>query len=508
MRLLTLFLAASSALPAAETYRVAGVIVDSETASPIANASISLSPYAQSRNVMAVISGADGGFAFDAPRGKYVLSAVIAGRSELLGETGPFTGLGEDVITGPDQDSAHLVFRWRRPAAIAGRVVDDQEEPVAGAMVRLLHPGVTNGHVQTAEVGQTQTDDRGEYRFWGIPGANYYVEVTAQPWWHSEPPLTYGAVYYPGTGDASRAALLTVRPGEEARADFTLTAEPAATVTVNCGNCDAETAAAVNVSLAAEGLDGTSEVAAAQMVQQWPATVNTVPPGRYLVRLSSGNEADARVAEQWVDVGPGETAVSLSLHAGAVVSGKVTVRNGSAGSLILSRDPFSQQEATPIAQDGTFRFGSVPAGQYHVVIPGSDIHPETIEVADELVADGVVNIRDGVETKLSIVANSGSGAVKGFAVRDGRPAANMLVVLVPTGAAGGYPNQGWQTDSDGSFDWTSMRAGDYLLFAVDDPGIAFADADAIKPYLARAKPIHIEPGKTYEERVPVQASAK
>jgi hypothetical protein len=513
MRRLVLLLAGWSAVFAGETHRVAGVIVDSETGSPIANASLALSPYTQSQSVMVTVSGADGGFSFSAPRGKFLLTAVIAGKSQILGEMSPFSGTGTDVITGPDQDTAHLVFRWRRPAVVAGRVMDDQGEPVEGATVQLFYPGVANGHKQMTEVAHTSTDDRGEYRLWGIPGAEYYLEVTAEPWWRAESPVTYGLVYYPGTSEAARAALLSVQPGGEAHADFTLTARGLSNVTIYCGNCGTGAAGeagsgAVSLTATAVGLGGTEEVVAAQMVPEWPFKLSTLPPGRYLVQLSGQDEANPGIAEQWVDVGPGETAVSLSLHPGAAVSGKVTCKGGSVGSIALSQDPYRQPQYAAVGPDGAFRITSVRAGKYHVLIPEGDKYPETIQAGNALLADGLVSVQDGVETKLSIVVNAGSGGLKGFAVRDGRPVANMLVGLVPTGAASGSPNQGWQTDSDGSFDWTTLRAGDYLLFAVDDPTIAYADAAAIKPYLAQAKAIRIEPGKVLEERVPVQVTPR
>jgi hypothetical protein len=69
-------------------------------------------------------------------------------------------------------------------------------------------------------------------------------------------------------------------------------------------------------------------------------------------------------------------------------------------------------------------------------------------------------------------------------------------------------NQPFQTDSDGSFDLGPLGVGDYLLFAVDDPTIAWADPETVKPYLAQAKQIHIELGKVLEERVPVQPAGK
>jgi hypothetical protein len=119
-----------------------------------------------------------------------------------------------------------------------------------------------------------------------------------------------------------------------------------------------------------------------------------------------------------------------------------------------------------------------------------------------------VNIEDGAELRLSIVASNKSVRFRGFATRDDQPLGNMLVVIVPRDPVSAYSNQGYQTDSDGSFDWPALPAGDYLLFAVDDPTIAYADPETVKPYLSQAKQIRIEPGKVLEERVPVQAVVK
>jgi len=67
---------------------------------------------------MGVITGPDGRFSFDAPRGIFRLSAVVAGHSQVFGEMSPFSDAGIGVVTGPDEDTAHLVFRWFRPAVI------------------------------------------------------------------------------------------------------------------------------------------------------------------------------------------------------------------------------------------------------------------------------------------------------------------------------------------------------------------------------------------------------
>lgn len=527
MRRLVLLLAAVTALTAADLYRVAGVIVDSQTGSPMANASLTLSPMDHPHEGMIATSAGDGSFGFDAARGKYNLMAVIAGISQPFGQLSRFVRMGTSVITGPDQDTAHLVFRWHRLAVITGRVLDDQGEPVENAHVRFLCSAVLAGRKRISQATGASTDDQGYYRAWAVIDGAYYAFVTAEPWWNSQgesaggtqPAPVYPTVYYPGTTDLTRATLLTVQPGEEARVDFTLTAMAAAKLTVNCDNCETGAPPALRrnngmeLRVIAEGLGGTETTVAQRPAHLWPVTIDTVPPGHYLVRLSGAGAENALTAERWVDVGAGDIAVSLSLHPAAAVSGRLTLKANAAPpprplTVVLSPESNGRSASATVGSDGTFRISNVAPGKYHVYATGGYYHAETVRTGDGALPAGLLNVEDGAEYRVDIVASNETGRLKGFATRDDRPVANMLVILMPADSSSGYPNLGFQTDSDGSFDWTTMRAGDYLLFAIDDPTIAYADAEAVRPYLSQAKSIRIEPGKVYEERVPVQATAK
>jgi len=521
-------LAAATALSAADLYRVAGVIVDSETGSPIANASLTLSPMDQPHAGMLTTSGQDGSFAFDAAPGKYNLMAVIAGVSQPFGQVNRFVGMGASVITGPDQDTAHLVFRWHRLAVITGRVLDDQGEPVENAQVRLFCSAVFAGRKRIAQSFQTTTNDQGYYRAWAIIAGPYYAFVTAEPWWNSqrvgvggsEPARVYPTVYYPGTTDITRAALLAVHPGEEARVDFTLTAITAAKLTVNCDNCapdappPARSRSLMELRVTAEGLGGTETAVAQRNVYRWPVTLDMVPPGHYLVRVSGTGAENPLVAERWIDVGAGDIAVSLSLHPAAAVSGKVTFKPNVPPpsrplTVVLSPELNGKSASSTAGPDGAFRISNVAPGKYHVYVTGGPYyHTETIRTGDHVPAGGLLSVEEGAESRVEIVASNEIGHLKGFATRDDQPIANMLVVLMPVDPSSGFPNQAFQTDSDGSFDWPPLPAGDYLLFAVDDPTIAYADPETVKPYLPQAKSIRIEPGKILEERVPVQPAVK
>ena len=527
MRRMFLLLAVATALSAADVYRVAGVIIDSETGSPVANASVALSPGGESRGDMGVITGPDGRFSFDAPRGIFRLSAVVAGHSQVFGEMSPFSDAGIGVVTGPDEDTAHLVFRWFRPAVITGRVLDDQGEPVENARVKLLHYGVADGRTRIGPRNEASTNDRGEYRIWEIPAASYYLIATGRPWyaeaWAVGPgkpqaPVAYRPVYYPGTADVTHAAPLTVHPGEEAHADFAFSAVAAANVTVNCDNntsvVEALPAApngAMTLSVIGQSIGGEAVLSQTAFII-CPFTVNGVLPGHYLLRLSDTEAAGPRAAQRWVDVGVGDIEVSLSLHPAAALSGRVTLKNAGAwpnGLLVgLFRDLDNWSETMPIGADGSFSVPHVEPGKYLVSVSGAGYYAETIRAGDVALPRGVVNIEDGAELRLSIVASNKSVRFRGFATRDDQPLGNMLVVIVPRDPVSAYSNQGYQTDSDGSFDWPALPAGDYLLFAVDDPTIAYADPETVKPYLSQAKQIRIEPGKVLEERVPVQAVVK
>jgi hypothetical protein len=75
------------------------------------------------------VTGADGRFSFEAPAGKWRLFVERQGWRQVYGEESS-NNFGSSVITGPDQDTAHLVFVWHAPGVIFGKVIDDRGEPV------------------------------------------------------------------------------------------------------------------------------------------------------------------------------------------------------------------------------------------------------------------------------------------------------------------------------------------------------------------------------------------
>jgi len=63
--------------------------------------------------------------------------------------------------------------------------------------------------------------------------------------------------------------------------------------------------------------------------------------------------------------------------------------------------------------------------------------------------------------------------------------------------------RGYISDSDGTFSYTAIRPGEYVLFAVDDWRINYTDPAAIRSYLAAGKVVKVEARQALEVAIEV-----
>jgi len=181
---------------------VVGRVVADATGAPIRNARVTLSP--ASTETPVVLTDGTGAFRLPAPAGRYAVVATKTGYAR-----------GDAMAAG----SGELVeVRLKKGAVIAGRVLDDRGEPVAGVQVAALRQ--TAAGSVPATVTTTDSDDRGEYRLAGLPDGAFIVGVT-----------TFAAVgvrasarlpdprttYYPGAATVDEAQALRLQPGDERR---------------------------------------------------------------------------------------------------------------------------------------------------------------------------------------------------------------------------------------------------------------------------------------------------
>lgn len=149
---------------------IAGAIVSANSGASRTLADIGVAPSPpQSR------TDSDGYFLFrDLRAGDYVVGAQAQGF--VAGQYGQrrIDGPVRTVTLQAGQRTTNLVLRLARTGAIGGHVLDDAGDPVVGVQVRGLR---RDGRGQLRIGSTAQTDDRGEYRLYGLTPGEYVLMI-------------------------------------------------------------------------------------------------------------------------------------------------------------------------------------------------------------------------------------------------------------------------------------------------------------------------------------------
>jgi len=515
--------AAGAAQQAPRGYRISGVVVDAVTGAPVARAEVSVS---QGEEETKVITGNDGRFVFQGlEAGKYPLFAAAQGYvREGFNQHGQYmTG----IAVGEGLDSEHLIFRLHRQAVITGKVTDEHGEGVRGARVMLFNAGGTKGGDARSVHEPTQTNDLGEYRLAHLEPGRYYVAVQAQPWYAQlglsdvpEPqpgedsfpssrsegkpkfdPLldaVYPITLYPGVTNENAAAELNLRAGEKAQADIQLAAVPA--VHIRLTNLPAEEPGGINIQ-ASVALLRSQDVPLnilAEQVSPGEFEVAGLPPGDLTFLINQSGEQASTARKIRVNVSGGETLDGGGTRATANVSGRVIFPAGVAGPAegqVNLQGEDDQNASAELQKDGTFSVPAVEAGTYKVAVNLSESgeYVEGVSATGATTSGREVTIAGAGDVRLSITLGQGAGEVTGVAKLDGKPAAGVMILLVPdSGQNLEEDSRLDQSDSDGTFALHEIIPGKYLLVAIEDGwDLERSNGSVLKPYLEKGQAIEI-----------------
>ncbi len=225
MRLLALLSVTAMALaqspPTTTTGAVEGSALDAATGSPIRKAKITFRFKRQ--DVRIVTTAADGRFqALNLVPGDYRITAVARGYLPLDNETsvGPRRAVMAFALAGGQKVSG-IVLRLTPAAAVSGRIVDEDDEPIGGVPVQLWSIRYRDGRRELASLNDARalTDDRGMYRIAGIAPGRYYVsafhlQAFGAPVAAADD-LRYFRTFYPGAADPVAANTIQLAPGAE-----------------------------------------------------------------------------------------------------------------------------------------------------------------------------------------------------------------------------------------------------------------------------------------------------
>src|SRR5215831_849523 len=231
--------------PASEPCTVTGRVITAAEGEPLKSARIALvAEDTKSHDSMyAASSDSDGHFLLkDVPPGRYQFFASHTGFVEQhykgTNNAGPIFSLrsGEKV--------SEVLFRLVAAAVITGRISNEDGDPMEHVEVLALRrrtedeaedeDAPVQHKLQAEAVGTAESDDRGQYRIFGLKPGEYFVraEDTAEPpngvaadesfWIKQTLGSDLGSVYFPGVAQLSQAQVVPVKAGEEAQADITM----------------------------------------------------------------------------------------------------------------------------------------------------------------------------------------------------------------------------------------------------------------------------------------------
>src|SRR5919198_635103 len=160
--------------------RITGRVLAADTGRPVKRARVFVSA-AELPGGRGVLTDENGVFDLtELPAGRYTLSVSKSGFVSLsYGQRRPLQA-GTPLQLGEGQQLKGVDFQLPRGSVIAGRVLDEDGEAMPGIPVRVMRYEYQQGERRLTPAGNTQTDDRGQFRVWGLMPGEYYVSAVAR----------------------------------------------------------------------------------------------------------------------------------------------------------------------------------------------------------------------------------------------------------------------------------------------------------------------------------------
>ena len=496
-----------------------GTVIDSKTSQPLAGAIVGLHGFGATGEANSVSTATDGRFAFSGlAAGRYRLTVTRNGYGESVAGRGERGG-GTTVSLTAGQSVDDLVLRLTPTGVISGRITNERDEPLPGVLVQSMKSSYRSGHREFSDARAGFSDDRGEFRIWGLMPGQYYVRATNPRRGEIGPANGTGVreiyvpVFYPGVTDPTQAQAVQLQAGDEAGGiNFNLT--PSRTVHVRGRVLTANSMPAkdAEVTLAqAVGSGGYSVDASTDAAGRFD--IPAVAAGSYVATAQfteNSESGKALLGHTSLQVGDANIdSIEVVVYPGAAVSGHVRIEgdrkvNLNRVSLSLKSSENSAavsagyMERTVVQADGSFTFHDVPEGSYRIVL--MSLPDGYYAKAAEDGSESSVLVSHGHAGPVELRVGLGAARIQGtvYKNKDSEEAApSATVALVPDGQRrfyGEYYREA-TTDQSGNFTIANVPPGDYALYAWQNIDKAeYMDPDFMQRFGEAGKAIHLEDG--------------
>jgi hypothetical protein len=441
-------------------------------------------------------------------------------------------GQGSVISVTAGSELHDLDMRMVPLGAITGVVLDEDGDPVQGVGIQVLRFSYITGRRQLIPVSGASSNDRGEYRAYGLPAGRYLLLATPRGQPMTRPMETgglvpeaqepYAPLYYPGVLDpASASEVALPEGGELTGTDFRLAKVRALTVRGRIIS-PMEDFAGGQVQIILAHADGN----AASYINRSAGTVDKnsgrfefrgVAPGSYWLvasQISRGRALAGRVPVEVSSTGAPDN-LTVTLIPSFTLEGRVEIAGAPASlnKLNVRLQPTEGLAPGPppsskVGIDGTIRLAGVTPGLWDFVF---DPLPEGLFIQSASYGDADVlhrelNVVSGSPAALRIILGSNGAQISGIVSQGGQPS-RATVVLAPSASELRHAPLLFRVATagdNGVFDFKGVRPGAYKLFAFEDvEPFAWLDSELVKPVESMGEPVVVSEGDRLTRQIAV-----
>jgi hypothetical protein len=496
--------------------RISGRVVAADNGRPVKRARVFVTA-AEVPGGRGTLTDDAGGFDLaELPAGRYTLTVSKSGFVSLsYGQRRPLQA-GTPLQLAEGEQIKGIQFQLPRGSVIGGHVLDQDGDAMPGIMVRVMRYQYQQGERRLTPAGNAQTDDRGQYRVWGLMPGEYYVNAIARgggPFGPGggggrggrgggPPPAAvaaggtepdqqnYAPTYYPGVPSVNEAKPITVGLSQEVLdINFNMQLVRISRITGRVSNPDGTPVTAGNVNLIPDAGGGRGQIGMNVGGRiQWDGAfaINNVPPGRYVLRARADDSTQPMFGAQPLSVNGQDIAdVSVVLSTGATITGTVSFLPGAAPAPDLTQfrisapstdqGDFGPQPNARVDKEGRFTLNGVSAGS-HLVRAGGNARGwilKSVTIGGRDVTDTPIQVRSGETlTNVAVVFTDQQNEISGTVTDEqGVPAADYTVLAFPVDATLWRPQARQimtaRPDQTGKYRIRGLPPGQYYLATVD-----------------------------------------
>jgi len=464
--------------------QIAGKVVNSVNGEPVRRAVvIARAQDAERGQSYAAETDANGQFAIgDMEPGSYLVSASNQGfHFRARGATG---APPPPLKLERGQEVKDLVLRLIPTGVIAGRVTDEEGDPVRGAQVQALVSAFVNGTKQLNRVDQVNTNEKGEYRLFGLTPGTFYLEASVQntrgpqdmPIRGAHPPEKPAPAYYPSVSDQARAVPIEVAAGAELRGfDIRLSRQTTYSVHIKLPS-KSDAGHFFYASVAGE-FRGPQAFSQGDVLD-----VPGLAPGPHVITVVQREGDKQSYARLSVEIANADIDVSMQAFSPPMdVTGVVRADDKKPHpfenirvSLRADADAPNGGPSSTVNADGSFVLHDVQPDTYRLTVqltrPVPDTYVRSASVGDHQLADWKVDLTKET-APLNILLGTDVASIEGTVKNAaGDPVVRARVNLIPYGNSTSRTDQTkfTFTDEKGEFNFKSVAPAQYRIFAWED----------------------------------------